>query len=145
MTDVASLVEKRLEKQKERAQYVWQLLSEKPMTAFDVCRALFPSVYEREFLLTMSETIGQLDYLEAIGAVKKKRRSNIYVRSGEIMKLAGKYVVITGASSGIGEQIAYEVAKRGGIPILLARSKENWRKLRNILNKRTAFLAYMNS
>lgn len=40
------------------------------------------------------------------------------------MKLAGKYVVITGASSGIGEQIAYEVAKRGGIPILLARSKE---------------------
>ena len=40
------------------------------------------------------------------------------------MKLKGKYVVITGASSGIGEQIAYEVAKRGGIPVLLARSKE---------------------
>ncbi|MCG3085679.1 SDR family oxidoreductase [Anoxybacillus sp. LAT_35] len=40
------------------------------------------------------------------------------------MKLKGKYVVITGASSGIGEQVAYEVAKRGGIPILLARSKE---------------------
>ncbi|SFA53842.1 SDR family oxidoreductase [Anoxybacillus pushchinoensis] len=40
------------------------------------------------------------------------------------MKLKGKYVVITGASSGIGEQIAYEAAKRGGIPVLLARSKE---------------------
>ncbi|AXM89928.1 MBL fold metallo-hydrolase [Anoxybacillus ayderensis] len=79
VTDVASLVEKRLEKQKERAQYVWQLLSEKPMTAFDVCRALFPSVYEREFLLTMSETIGQLDYLEAIGAVKKEKDDQIYM------------------------------------------------------------------
>ena len=79
VTDVAPLIEKRLEKQKERAQYVWQLLSEKPMTAFDVCRALFPTVYEREFLLTMSETIGQLDYLEAIGTVKKEKDGQIYM------------------------------------------------------------------
>ncbi len=32
--------------------------------------------------------------------------------------------MITGASSGIGERIAYEVAKQKGIPILLARSEE---------------------
>ncbi|MCL1991177.1 MAG: SDR family oxidoreductase [Defluviitaleaceae bacterium] len=36
-------------------------------------------------------------------------------------KLSGKNIVITGASSGIGECIALEVAKQGGTPILLAR------------------------
>ncbi|MBB5173006.1 SDR family NAD(P)-dependent oxidoreductase [Texcoconibacillus texcoconensis] len=36
--------------------------------------------------------------------------------------VSGKRVAITGASSGIGKEIAYDVARRGGIPILLARS-----------------------
>ncbi|MBU9714733.1 SDR family NAD(P)-dependent oxidoreductase [Evansella tamaricis] len=36
----------------------------------------------------------------------------------------GKHIVITGASSGIGEWIAREVAGRGGTPIMLARSYE---------------------
>jgi uncharacterized protein len=40
------------------------------------------------------------------------------------LKLVGKHVVITGASAGVGEKIAYEVAKRGATPILLARSEE---------------------
>lgn len=35
-----------------------------------------------------------------------------------------KIIVITGASSGIGKQIAIDVAKRGAIPVLLARSTE---------------------
>ncbi|MGX1900913.1 SDR family NAD(P)-dependent oxidoreductase [Thermolongibacillus altinsuensis] len=45
------------------------------------------------------------------------------------MKLLGKHVVITGASSGIGEQLAYAVAKRGGVPILLARNEEALRRI----------------
>ncbi|WP_078379925.1 SDR family NAD(P)-dependent oxidoreductase [Sutcliffiella halmapala] len=36
--------------------------------------------------------------------------------------LQGKYVVITGASGGIGKTLALEVAKRGANPILMARS-----------------------
>jgi short-subunit dehydrogenase len=40
------------------------------------------------------------------------------------LRLEGKHVVITGASGGVGERIAYEVAKRKGMPILLARSEE---------------------
>ncbi|MBA2870042.1 hypothetical protein HNQ85_000300 [Anoxybacillus calidus] len=45
------------------------------------------------------------------------------------MKLAGKHIVITGASAGVGEKIAYEVAKRGATPILLARSEEKLKEI----------------
>jgi uncharacterized protein len=40
------------------------------------------------------------------------------------LKLEGKHIVITGASGGIGEQIAYEVARQKAVPILLARNEE---------------------
>jgi NAD(P)-dependent dehydrogenase (short-subunit alcohol dehydrogenase family) len=39
-------------------------------------------------------------------------------------KLTGKYVVITGASSGIGQVTAHKVAQAGGVPILVARGKD---------------------
>ena len=38
--------------------------------------------------------------------------------------LKGKYVVITGASSGIGQVTALKVAQAGGLPVLVARGKE---------------------
>ena len=38
--------------------------------------------------------------------------------------LAGKHVVITGASSGIGQVTALKVAQAGGIPVLVARGKD---------------------
>lgn len=62
--DAHKLIEHRLNRQHERAMNVLSLLNEKAMTAFDICRRLFPTAYEREFMLTMSETVGQLDYLE---------------------------------------------------------------------------------
>ncbi|MCP8966997.1 SDR family NAD(P)-dependent oxidoreductase [Ectobacillus ponti] len=39
------------------------------------------------------------------------------------MKLQGKTIVITGASSGIGEQLALQAAAEGAVPILMARSE----------------------
>lgn len=44
--------------------------------------------------------------------------------------LEGKYVVITGASSGIGQVTALKVAQAGGIPVLVARGKEKLDDLR---------------
>lgn len=44
-------------------------------------------------------------------------------------KLKNKRIVITGASSGIGERIAWHVAQGGGIPILIARRKEKLEEL----------------
>ncbi|WP_341924949.1 SDR family oxidoreductase [Nocardioides psychrotolerans] len=38
--------------------------------------------------------------------------------------LGGKHVVITGASSGIGQVVALKVAQAGGIPVLVARGKD---------------------
>jgi glyoxylase-like metal-dependent hydrolase (beta-lactamase superfamily II) len=79
VTEVKELVEKRLDKQRERAYQVLDMLKMKPLSAFDVCKKLFPAVYEREFILTMSETIGQLDYLEDIGEVAKRKVAEHYV------------------------------------------------------------------
>ncbi|MRX74280.1 MBL fold metallo-hydrolase [Bacillus lacus] len=59
-----------LKKQEERAKEVLELLRQKPLTAFEVCRLLFPKIYKRQFLLTMSETVGQLDFLEEHGKIK---------------------------------------------------------------------------
>lgn len=61
------LVEKRLTRQHERAMTVKGWLEKEPLTVFEICQRLFPSVYKRELALTISETVGQLDYLEFIG------------------------------------------------------------------------------
>ncbi|MFD3447840.1 SDR family NAD(P)-dependent oxidoreductase [Microbacteriaceae bacterium 4G12] len=45
------------------------------------------------------------------------------------MNLHGKIIAITGASSGIGEQIALKVAAQGAIPILMARSEDKLKQL----------------
>ena len=50
--------------------------------------------------------------------------------------LAGRTVVVTGASSGIGREVAIKVAERGGIPLLLARRTEELEKVRAEIEER---------
>jgi NAD(P)-dependent dehydrogenase (short-subunit alcohol dehydrogenase family) len=50
--------------------------------------------------------------------------------------LRGKYVVITGASSGIGLVTAHKVAQCGGIPVLVARGKEKLEETRRAIELR---------
>lgn len=66
------LVEKRLIHQHERAMKVKNWLNEEEMTVFEICKRLFPTVYQRELMLTISETVGQLDYLASIGEIISK-------------------------------------------------------------------------
>src|SRR3954468_2592025 len=47
------------------------------------------------------------------------------------MSLDGRVIVITGASSGLGEQIARAVSRAGGLSVLAARRKERLDALRN--------------
>ena len=44
-------------------------------------------------------------------------------------KLIGKIILITGASSGLGEQLAYSAAKQGATLVLCARREENLKKI----------------
>lgn len=53
-------------------------------------------------------------------------------------RLNGKYIVITGASSGIGEKIAFKVAANGAIPILLARNIEKLAEIANLIEQKFA-------
>lgn len=50
---------------------VRELLAAGPRTAYDVCRALFPSARPGDTFLTMSETIANLEAMEARGEVSR--------------------------------------------------------------------------
>jgi glyoxylase-like metal-dependent hydrolase (beta-lactamase superfamily II) len=69
---LTELIEKRLTRQHERAMTVHSWLKEDELTVFEICKRLFPSVYQRELILTISETVAQLDYLSSIGEIISK-------------------------------------------------------------------------
>ncbi|WP_047985376.1 MBL fold metallo-hydrolase [Ornithinibacillus californiensis] len=68
-TDVEAVVSRVLSKQESRANKVLGLLKEYAQTPFQLCEQIFPRQFESQIDLTMSETIGQLDYLEDQGLV----------------------------------------------------------------------------
>ncbi|MFT5914608.1 MAG: NADP-dependent 3-hydroxy acid dehydrogenase YdfG [Flammeovirgaceae bacterium] len=51
------------------------------------------------------------------------------------MKLKNKTAIITGASRGIGKEVAIQLAKKGVNTVLVARGKEDLKKLRNTITK----------
>ncbi|WP_100331489.1 MBL fold metallo-hydrolase [Bacillus xiapuensis] len=63
------LIIRRLELQHKRAMQVKEMLAEQPLTAFEVCKQLFPNVYKKQMGLTLSESVGQLDYLLSIDEI----------------------------------------------------------------------------
>ncbi|MFC0271456.1 MBL fold metallo-hydrolase [Metabacillus herbersteinensis] len=73
------LILHRMRKQKERAFLVRSFLDGQSLTAFQVCQQLFPAIYQKQLMLTMSETVGQLDYLEDIGEIKVNRSSEQHI------------------------------------------------------------------
>ncbi|MDX8364341.1 SDR family oxidoreductase [Cytobacillus sp. IB215665] len=52
--------------------------------------------------------------------------------------LLNKNIVITGASSGIGEKIALKVAEMGARPIMLARSEDKLREISSYINEKAS-------
>lgn len=73
------LIEKRLSKQHDRAMGVKQMLAVEPLTVFQVCQRLFPTVYERELSLTISETVAQFDYLVSLGEIEMDTERQPYL------------------------------------------------------------------
>lgn len=78
-SDVNDVISVSLQKQEKRAEKVYAFLQEKAQTPFELCQQLFPKQYENQLNLTMSETIGQLDYLENEGLVTKILKNGVYV------------------------------------------------------------------
>ncbi|MFC4558735.1 MBL fold metallo-hydrolase [Virgibacillus kekensis] len=77
-TDTAGMIPVRLEKQEQRAGKVHSLLEAKPQTVFELCRQIFPRQYEKQLDLTISETVGQLDFLEDENRVEKTLRDGVF-------------------------------------------------------------------
>ncbi|MFY4775877.1 MBL fold metallo-hydrolase [Metabacillus sp. RGM 3146] len=67
--DAHALMKYRMKNQEERAEGVYKMLAARPMTAFEVCQQLFSSIYRKQLMLTMSETVAQLDFLEDSGKI----------------------------------------------------------------------------
>ena len=67
-----------LSSQEKRSAKVFRLLELETLTPFEICKKLFPKQFKTELGLTMSETIGQLDYLESIGRVQMEMKEGIH-------------------------------------------------------------------
>ncbi|GGF08693.1 hydrolase [Halobacillus andaensis] len=68
--EMDALITQRLKSQEVRAAKVLSMLQGGEMTAYQVCEKLFPRHLQSQFGLTMSETIGQLDYLEDTNQIR---------------------------------------------------------------------------
>ncbi|GKV68152.1 hydrolase [Sporosarcina sp. NCCP-2716] len=71
VTDAHELIRQRLGKQHDRAMKVYGMLADGPKSVFELTVRLFPSAYRRELGLTLSETLGQMDYLQASGLITR--------------------------------------------------------------------------
>lgn len=74
--NVHELITQRLEKQHLRAMKVLDLLDGREGTVYDLTKQLFPHAYEKELGLTLSETIGQIDYLLEDGLILERLSDN---------------------------------------------------------------------
>lgn len=66
-----------LNSQEKRAQKVFLLLKDQAQTPFEICRQLFPNQYKQQLSLTMSETIGQLDFLEEQAMIESFHKDGV--------------------------------------------------------------------
>jgi glyoxylase-like metal-dependent hydrolase (beta-lactamase superfamily II) len=79
-----AVIDRLLEFYGKRQARLRELLAPGPLTAWDLCRALFPWAKPAEAFLTMSETIANLEVLEARGEVLRAE-----VAGGYQFSLAG--------------------------------------------------------
>ncbi|MEH7253166.1 MBL fold metallo-hydrolase [Neobacillus niacini] len=79
VVNLSPLIDIRIKKQNYRAEKIRTLLSEEPQTPFQICQKMFPSVYEEQLPLTMSEVIGHIDLLIEEEKIISKNNSPQFV------------------------------------------------------------------
>ncbi|GAB7389300.1 MBL fold metallo-hydrolase [Bacillaceae bacterium] len=70
------LLERRLKEQEERAKTIRAWLAE-PLSAFEICRRMFPKASRTEPALALSEVVGHLDLLLATGQVTREQSGEV--------------------------------------------------------------------
>lgn len=76
LENVNELVDLQLKKDHERAMQVLQLIDE-PKTLLDITKQLYASAYQKVLSLTLSKTLGFLDYLENEGYITAEQEGDI--------------------------------------------------------------------
>ena len=74
--NVHELVTTRLAKQHQRAMKAFRIIGNQKLSVYELTKELFAHAYEKELGLTLSETIGQLDYLLEEGFIKEQMADN---------------------------------------------------------------------
>ncbi|MDQ0430111.1 glyoxylase-like metal-dependent hydrolase (beta-lactamase superfamily II) [Planomicrobium stackebrandtii] len=70
--NVNELITNRLAKQHQRAMKALGMIGERQLTVYELTKELFAHAYEKELGLTLSETIGQIDYLLEEGLISER-------------------------------------------------------------------------
>ncbi|WP_096187866.1 MBL fold metallo-hydrolase [Evansella halocellulosilytica] len=75
--DPKKLILSRLKEQENKAFYFKEMLGEEPITCFELCKKVYNRIYKKQPGLTLSETLGHLDYLEAMNEVTVEKNDGI--------------------------------------------------------------------
>ncbi|WP_186436110.1 MBL fold metallo-hydrolase [Lysinibacillus sp. Y5S-8] len=80
LEDIPYLIDKRLERQHQQSLKVNELLGDDQLTVVQVTKRLYPAIFQHQLGLTLSKTLGHLDYLEANDYIKStKTEAGIYL------------------------------------------------------------------
>lgn len=77
VTGHRELIGQRLQRNWERTDVLRNLLRDGEKTAYQLSALLFPTLYEKELPLTLSETLGHIDLLAILHQVEQKERGGV--------------------------------------------------------------------
>ena len=78
LVDIVPLIDARKKRQHDQALALYELIERDEVTPLEATSRFYPRVYQKQFGLTLSKTIGALDYLESLGMIEKTQRAGIY-------------------------------------------------------------------
>lgn len=80
LENIPDLINKRLVRQQQQSMKVLDLLGEAELTAVQMTERLYPAIFRRQLGLTISKTLGHLDYLEANDFItSEKNEAGVYL------------------------------------------------------------------
>lgn len=80
LENIPDLIDQRKERQQQQSMKVLELMGDEAVTAVQLTGRLYPAIYQRQLGLTMSKTLGHLDYLEANDfVVSMKNEVGVYL------------------------------------------------------------------